>query len=269
MNDAPSNSPFGENVDLEIILPAKSMDDLADGLVALTAAIDAVDSELVVHGVLGGEHGYGAHWDSAIFTMRPYYWGDCDCGADRRSEKWWAASPHAADCYQTELHKRIAEYDEASGYAALEAATSAPGMMVSEVQETDFGVMTFSGRSEAGEAAHQAWCKAYDARRKAEDRIMRELCREHKIPWNKAWGAMVHCTCGVQERATAYFATEGHYPTCALELPNFRHHASGLEVRWYKWIGRDTETIGKAPDLAAMFAECMNDVALHRQDGSA
>jgi hypothetical protein len=65
---------------------------------------------------------------------------------------------------------------------------------------------------------------------------------------------------GVDEEAKAYFATEGHYPTCSLELPNFRHHATGFEVRWYKYIGRDNETVNQPADLTPIFNDCLRDI---------
>jgi hypothetical protein len=53
------------------------------------------------------------------------------------------------------------------------------------------------------------------------------------------------CTCGWDDAEDGELeppsAMTGHTPRCAIELPNFRHHASGLELRWYKWIGRDME----------------------------
>lgn len=50
-------------------------------------------------------------------------------------------------------------------------------------------------------------------------------------------------------------------PTCCTVLPNFRHHATGLEVRWYKYIGRSMEVTGcEAPDVPALLAECIADV---------
>lgn len=39
----------------------------------------------------------------------------------------------------------------------------------------------------------------------------------------------------------------GHKPTCSLELPNFLYKPTGFEMRWYKYIGRDTETKGELP----------------------
>lgn len=48
-----------------------------------------------------------------------------------------------------------------------------------------------------------------------------------------------HCGCPESESGWS----QDHVSDCALavNLPNFRHKASGLEVRWYKWIGRDME----------------------------
>lgn len=59
---------------VEIILPACIMDSLANGLVDLTEAIAAHDADAVAHGFLGGEFGYGGHWDDDLFMMRPYCW---------------------------------------------------------------------------------------------------------------------------------------------------------------------------------------------------
>lgn len=127
---------------VRIILPAVSKDAISGMLRELTKAIDAHDPDKVAHGLLGGSDGYGAEWDNAVFTMRPYYWGDCDCGAE-----------------------------------------------------------------------------------------------ENDTP---------------------------HLPTCALELPNFLHKRTGLEVRWYKYIGRGMEMKGKKPNagtLATILTECIGSLA--------
>lgn len=65
------------------------------------------------------------------------------------------------------------------------------------------------------------------------------LCKEFGIPWNGGAGSAVHCTCDYEQRWAA-FAEEhkGHSDTCPTVLPNFHHKASGLEIRWYKYIGR-------------------------------
>lgn len=91
---------------IELIFPprADEADRLCHGLVTLTQAISQIDASLAAHGFLGGEFGYGAHYENEVFSMRPYYWGDCDCGAEQRSETWFNANPHANGCYQSKLH---------------------------------------------------------------------------------------------------------------------------------------------------------------------
>lgn len=68
--------------DFEITLPPraninKAMD---AGLVQLTEAIAKIDPNLVSHGCLGGEFGYGARYENDVFMMHPYCWCECaDC----------------------------------------------------------------------------------------------------------------------------------------------------------------------------------------------
>lgn len=53
------------------------------------------------------------------------------------------------------------------------------------------------------------------------------------------------------------FKETGHKPTCSFELPNFRHKATGFEVRWYKWIGRDNVVSGPEVDIHQLISECI------------
>ena len=50
--------------------------------------------------------------------------------------------------------------------------------------------------------------------------------------------------------------------TCGIDEPEFRHFASGLEVRWYKRVGRSTESnmSVKALDWYKMLVECIESV---------
>ena len=42
--------------------------------------------------------------------------------------------------------------------------------------------------------------------------------------------------------------------------PNFWHKSSGFKVWWYKWIGRDNETEGRADDVHQMVLDCRDSV---------
>lgn len=215
------------DVDVHIITPPTASLPLGHILVAITEELDRRDPELVAHGVLGGTHGYGGDWDSDVFAMRPYYWGDCDCGGEQREDEWHAANSHTSDCYQTELQRRV----RAAGLSYWD-----------DVASEWVNLRKFK----------------YDEEQEIKDRIYRAMCEEYQQPYPSR--CAVHCTCGHDEKFTAWVTDNGHTPKCSLVLPNFHYKAAGLEVRWYKWIGRSMETNGVVVDLSAMLKECLSDI---------
>lgn len=229
---------------VEIITPpvADETNPLDHFLVTLTEAIAQIDRDVVAHGPLGGEFGYGARYENGVFVMRPFYWGDCDCGWMELEEAWAEKHTHAIDCYWTVSHRVI---NESPLQKAREDAIAARNRL--------------PWLSPEAEEAQKKVIHACDLLKAFEEKVRRDLCAQHGIPWNNGWGSAVHCTCEY-EKAWQEFLKEhpGHRATCSLELPNFQHKASGLEVRWYKWIGRDTKAeIPEGADLPAVFAECV------------
>jgi hypothetical protein len=212
-------------MDIEIITPSTAVLPLDHILVALTEEIDKLEPALVAHGCLGGEHGYGGRWDSHVFAMRPYYWGDCDCGGDAREDEWCAAHSHSPECYQTEL----------------EAAERSVGVHYTQTPSQKM---------------------AYEKAEKLRKDIYKRLCKKFKRSYPS--GCAVHCTCSYEKDWLEFSETHGHTKQCAIVLPNFLYKPTGFEVRWYKWIGRSMETRGATPDLGAMLKECMADVQARR-----
>lgn len=66
------------------------------------------------------------------------------------------------------------------------------------------------------------------------------LCKKMGLTY--PYGSAVHCTCGHTERYAEWRKANDHDPECRMVLPNFRHYASGLEIEWYKYIGRGMES---------------------------
>lgn len=62
--------------EIQIILPKQDDDPLVDMLLEITKTIAEKDETRVAHGFLGGEFGYGGHWDDDIFLMHPECWCD-------------------------------------------------------------------------------------------------------------------------------------------------------------------------------------------------
>lgn len=214
-----------ESPTLEVILPQRDMDKLSRHLVELTEAIDAIDPALVAHGVFGGEHGYGGHWDSAVFMMRPFCW------CDRDDCRW--CSDEACGCdYPAPLYffdKKTVSSDE---YWRANERILAP--LPWDVAKP--------GTSKYAEAQ-----RAFDASIVERDRRLKTI-----------YPAIVH-TC--EPRGMMADRPEGLSYKPSQSAPNFWHKPSGLKVWWYKYIGRDQEVVGPAtPDISNIFAECLKDV---------
>ena len=64
-------------MDIQIVLPAASDDQVSEWLVALTERICAVTGEESGYG-LGGRFGYGENYENDTFAMRRYCWCDLE-----------------------------------------------------------------------------------------------------------------------------------------------------------------------------------------------
>lgn len=116
----------------------------------------------------------------------------------------------------------------------------------------------------------QLECEWLDAHPHADDCYQSELeRRDYQSPevLAKEWGiprlgCFCHCTCGQEQEYVAWHRENAHDPACPEVRPNFRHFESGLEVRWYKYIGRDME-LSFTPDREEwnrIIGECFSDV---------
>lgn len=183
-------------------------DHLADQLYELSKALAIRDAAAQRHGALGGEYGYGQTFQNEVFEMRPYYWGDCGCGYEDRESAWSKENRHRETCYQH----------------ALREARRAAGLIY------DYSV-DYSAQMVAEDRKY----KTYDAKRKAETLLYQKLTNRFDLPME---GSAVHCTCDHETLWRQWSAANHHDQKCGIVAPNFRYIPSGLEIRWYKYIGR-------------------------------
>lgn len=224
---------------IQIIMPPVAETPLDDMLVELTRLISLKSPDIIAHGCLGGEFGYGARFENEVFVMRPYYWGDCDCGWEQNKHEWSENHKHSADCYWTLYHATRENEYEAKRNEAIKGRDK---------------LRWFSPEQDAVQQEVLKWS---DKSKEYRETIAKSLCERFGIPWNNGYGSAVHCTCGHDLEWRAFFADGGgHKTTCSLELPNFLHKKSRFEVRWYKWIGRDMEIKNQPVNLTAIFDEC-------------
>jgi hypothetical protein len=169
-------------------------------LVDLTAAISVVRPEAVVHGFLGGEHGYGAHWDDDIFLMRPYCWCEKD-------DCPWCAGcdcPPEAQIYLIDGRDVSFEEWDSERYAIVAKETG--GRIRSSA---DLGKILDDDALDA--ALDAAWA------------VVESRCQTKREPTCPFCLGTVHADKG---------AVPGH------PAPNFWHKPTGLKAWWYKYIGR-------------------------------
>ena len=104
---------------IEIVLPPTSENQISKDLRNLTKEIKLFTGNDNVHGILGGEFGYGEEFKNDVFEMHPFWWGDCTCGWDEMQYNFEENNPHEEHCYQSELKRRNPEspYTEAAKLA--------------------------------------------------------------------------------------------------------------------------------------------------------
>ncbi len=212
--------------DITLVFPEVSEDLVSQMLRAITKKIDDNGNGEYVQGFLGGDHGYGAHYKNDVFEMRPFYWGDCECTYDTVSEEWETANPHAQDCYQTLFH--------------------------------DMHYVNYGADWNFDKKPGHGWKKGT-----VDDECdcIDKLYKQFNIPKGTP-GSHVHCTCNRNEEYHAFMDTLSHSSTCQVSKPNFKHYASGIEVNWYKYIGRDMDYDEGIPveQWADVFKECLESI---------
>jgi|SRR5579863_3737323 len=258
--------------EIQIIVPAPPDETkLFDhGLVALTEAISQLPGAKVAHGFLGGEFGYGAKFENEIFWMVPDYQDtECTCGHRAEADAWHEAHQHAEDCYQSVVARRMKEYDETSGFRVLdeEMYGKNPGIgdflfggCDAEHAEIEISpgfvarTTIWKPRHDEKSERHQ---KAREKRDAFEKRFCAKLCKERGLK-KEGVGWRWYCTCYHAAALKEWFDAHDHARMCPVVWPNFWHKPSGLEVWWYKWIGRDMKvTMPDGLDLQKVFAECL------------
>lgn len=143
----------------------------------------------------------GPDFENDTFVVRPYYWGECQCGYVEAMREFEESIDHRGDCYQTEKRQ----------------------------MEREAGV-----RDKSGSLSDEL---EYEVRRNRQDQIYDLLTDKYDLPRR---GCAVHCTCDYHDRRKEKMEElGGHDDDCRVIQPNFYHKPTGLHVEWYKYPFRD------------------------------
>lgn len=237
---ARSRTRFARAVDkrgktvMELHAPLPNDDALSIALRVLTHQIGAKGIANAEGGGFGGEYGYGANYENDVFLMHRY------CGCERDDCLWCGSGcqatierrPHSADCYQSHLDTLRRKYGRR--------------------MDSGWYHVSYGGKK------YQAY-----------ENAKRALCRRLRRSFKR--GNEVHCTCGSDaDRKRRFDACEcdwhmgrGIYRFGkAVNAPHFWHKPSALQVRWYKYIGRDMEVAEPIPDVSLrdVLSSCLESI---------
>ena len=220
---------------ITVVLPPVSEDSISNSLRDLTQILEEHTGRDNVQGILGGRHGYGVEFKNEVFEMHPFYWGDCICGHAEQQDDFYDELKHEDSCYQTELTNALI----AEGYKLTQWGTLDDDTEWSDKQkdrETTRKFYSFKSTK------------------------AKELSIKHGF--DPEVGIYVHCNCSYNEHSKKWHEENTHSDECPIDWPNFRHFASGVEITWYKYIGRDMQ-INKEVTIQewlAIFVECVNSL---------
>ena len=171
--------------------------------------------------------GYSPEFENGAFCVFPYYWGECECGAEERAVEWEDARQHKPDCYQSELQSR----SKALGLGYWD-----------------------------GEKLQPPALSSYDERNHIERQLYTDLCAEYNLPEQ---GCAIHCTCGLKEEYAKWYETNGHAPECGIIKPNFLYKPTGFTISWYKYPLRDSYMSEPltVQEFAAIIDKCIESLA--------
>jgi hypothetical protein len=222
----------------------------------LGASSDDHPLELIIR-ALSLKHGkegewadkYGTDYEDDIISihhdLQDYY---CQCDYEPQEKAWLAANPHTSECFVTVVGALVQN---------VEAEHPVPEFNLfyemDDVDATEFVQFWHGGpepteeqkarkkaKQEAHESARRAYFKASDIRSKA----VAKAVQAKTLKYDPEWSWKYHCNCGHSAAHDEWQKRHEHVKPCDHwwgGQPNFLHKPSGVEVRWYKYIGRDME----------------------------
>jgi hypothetical protein len=175
---------------------------------------------------------YGLDFENNVFSIFPYYWGDCTCGYTQKEKLWDEENEHEPQCYQSALKRERAEWL---------AKHPEPDAQIrnTSYEELEEGIVLMVSLPAHSPSADM-WRAWHTQKEKAEEKIYDRLCAEFGVDRKHGYG--VHCTCNYSESWRQFCEENSHDPNCPIVKPNFLYKPTGFELHWYKYPLRDSYT---------------------------
>ena len=198
---------------------------------------------------------YGVEFENDVFSIFPYYWGDCVCGYDEKDAQWQEENEHEPHCYQSALKKELDEWLEENPEPEAE-------MFNTSFEEVEVGI-TFISAVSAHSPSADMWREWYSAKEKFEDKVYDKICPEFGV--DREFGYATHCTCNYRERRKQFYEENSHDANCPIVKPNFLFKPTGFSIKWYKYPLRDSYMNQNLSldELKGIIAKCVDSLSAH------
>lgn len=173
---------------------------------------------------------YGKEFENKIFSMFPYYWGDCTCGFDDRASEWHESNTHRQPCYQVRYRTELTLADQEIGYVEYSSLSDA---FFVDSEDIEMGGQVIGVGTIMTPRRDPERVEKYNLHHAADERIRKRLCGEMGLSF--IFGSAVHCTCDHKDRWRAFLDENDHSSDCPIVRPNFVHKPSALQLEWYKY----------------------------------
>src|SRR3990172_1059388 len=201
---------------------------------------------------------YGAEFENDIFSVFPYYWGNCTCGYDTKDDQWSEENEHELQCYQSVLKNAQSEW-------LVKNPEPEAQMFNTNYEEIANGV-TFISSEPARSPSADMWRKWYSKKQKAEAKIYDRLCAEFGVDRKNDYVA--HCICNYNERRQRFCEENDHDKNCPIVRPNFLYKPNGFSIQWYKYPLRDSYMSQNITldDFRKIVSKCVESCAAFQQN---
>jgi hypothetical protein len=196
---------------------------------------------------------YGADYEDDIICLHhDVQHPECSCDYESQEKQWLVDNPHLEGCFVSIAGLRVAEIERDHPLPEFCIFRNMGDCEVAEFVQFWHGGSGPTRAQKAEKEAKQqqfkkdsiAYGKACDARESAVRNAVMKIAAECGVKIERRyahWEWGYRCTCGQNYRHGQWEKHHSHVKPCSywwMDQPNFLHKPSGLEVRWYKYIGR-------------------------------
>jgi hypothetical protein len=197
---------------------------------------------------------YGVDYeDETICIHHDVQDADCSCIYASKEEKWLAKNPHSKSCFVLDAGRAVAKVERQNPLPEFSLITAVDDHDVASFVQfwqggagpTKEQVAAKKARERRREKDRKAWSAARRVQEEAVKATVLALAARHNVAIDKRyadWEWKYKCNCGQAKRRREWERQHTHIKPCPvwwMGQPNFLHKPTGIEIRWYKYIGRD------------------------------